>query len=112
MTTINTAQNNTFMASSIANNGIKEGFNKLGTISQELNRTLPNYQLDNDKQTALSASNKVDYEALNKASSNSLETNMIGIHTTENHIKSLVKVLEVENNLFDDSMGKIFDSWA
>lgn len=112
MSTINLVQNNHFMASNIASNGIKQGFNTLGDISQEINQTPPNYQYDKNNQSSPSVSGKVDYEALNKVSSNSLETNIIDLNTTENQVKSLAKVLEVENNLFDDSMGKIFDSWA
>lgn len=99
--------NTSFTASSIATNGIKQGFEQLAQTSQSINRSLPNYQTDQ-----LDNGNVVNYEALNKASSESLESNILNLKTSENQIKSLAKVIDVENKLFDQSMGKIFDGWA
>ncbi|BCN93401.1 hypothetical protein THMIRHAM_11860 [Thiomicrorhabdus immobilis] len=96
-----------FTASTIATNGIKQGFEQLAQTSQSINRSLPNYQIEQPDNT-----NAINYEALNMVASESLETNIIDLKTSENQIKSLAKVIEVENKLFDESMGKIFDGWA
>lgn len=98
-------QTTSFSAASIATNGINKGFHQLGTISHDIASSLT------DNHTATQQAT-VNYDALNKAPAKTLENSMLSMIGTENQIKSLVKVLEVENKLFDDSIGKIFDSWA
>ena len=98
-------QTASFSAASIATNGINKGFNQLGAISHDIASSLT----DNNQPTQQAT---VNYDALNEAPTKTLENKMLNMIGTENQIKSLVKVLEVENKLFDDSLGKIFDSWV
>jgi len=94
-------QTASFSASSIATNVINKGFNQLGAISHDIASSLTD-----TKQAT------VNYDALHEAPTKTLENSMLSMIGTENQIKILVKVLEVENKLFDESLGKIFDSWA
>ncbi|WEJ61537.1 hypothetical protein [Thiomicrorhabdus lithotrophica] len=98
-------QTASFSASSIATNGINKGFNQLSAISHDIANSLTDNNASTQKAT-------VNYDALNEVPKKTLESNILNMVGTENQIKSLVKVLEVENKLFDDSLGKIFDSWA
>jgi len=98
-------QTASFSASSTATNGINKGFTQLGAISHDIASSLG----DNNTLTKQAT---VNYDALNDAPTKTLENSIINMIGTENQIRSLVKVLEVENKLFDESLGKIFDSWA
>ena len=98
-------QTASFSAASIATNGINKGFNQLGAISHDIASSLTDNNTSTQKAT-------VNYDTLNEMPKKTLESNMLNMIGTQNQIKSLVKVLEFENQLFDDSLGKIFDSWA
>jgi len=105
--------NTPISASSIAQNGIQKGFESLKQYSQQVNSSIVTPQPSQTKSTPAESNNNINYDLLNQLSSTpSLETSLIGIKSTELHIKGLVKVLEVENKLFDDTLGRIFDTKA
>jgi len=98
-------------ASSIAQNGIQKGFESLNQYSQQINSSTAIAQTSQIKNGPTESNNNINYDLLNQLTDiPSLETNLIGIKSTELNIKSLVKVLEVENQLFDDTLGRIFDT--
>lgn len=98
-------QTTSFSASSIATNGLNKGFNQLGAISHDIANSLTDKNAPTQKVT-------INYDVLNEMPKKTIESSMLNMIGTENQIKSLVKVLEVENQLFDDSLGKIFNNWA
>lgn len=98
--------NNSLNASAIAKNGLNNGYNQLTKQSQSIAESL----ITPGQQPAT-----VNYEALNQASAtppSSITNNLLNMQSTETQMQSLVKVLEVEKGLFDESLGKIFDGWA
>lgn len=96
---------NTLSAASIAKQGINQGFDRLAQHSHDIATSLVDHQA---KET--NPSPEINYEALNQYSKNSLETSIVNMQRTKVQIQSLAKVLEVENKLFEDSLGRIFDT--
>ncbi|MDX1351736.1 MAG: hypothetical protein R3254_01900 [Thiomicrorhabdus sp.] len=100
-------------ASMIASNGLNHGAKQLNQISQSINQTLvaqnPVTQSVNQN---LPPYKEVNYDNLNNLPQNSLEDNLLGLNQTKTQMLALMKVLEVEQENVDASLGKIFDNWV
>ena len=97
----------------IANNGLSNGFNQLNQISQSINHSLLEQNTSSTKANQpLPPYSPANYDALNTPQNPSLENSLIGLTQTKTQMLSLIKVLEVEQENFDSSLGKIFDNWA
>lgn len=100
-----------FNASSIAQNAFKQGEKALTAYSDNINASLKQQNAivkgESLPETQFNYQNFLQAEPVP-----SVEQNLLGIHMTEKHMLSLLKVIETEKQTFDQSMGKIFDGWA
>ena len=100
-------------ASMIASQGLNNGYNQLNKIAQSINHDLVEQNADiNQLNQNLPVYSPVDHDALNSFQNPSLENNLVELSQTKVQMLSLMKVLEVEQENFDSSLGKIFDNWA
>lgn len=100
--------NNALSAISITQQGISQGYERLAQHSLTITHSLINQAPAESLPPA-----KLNYEALNQVQQpGSLENGLLDMQRTETQILSLLKVIEVENQLFDNALGKIFDGWA
>ncbi|GAB6070256.1 hypothetical protein JCM30760_13530 [Thiomicrorhabdus hydrogeniphila] len=97
-------------ATQTASNALNMQFTHLNSISQSINHSL----VSQNKTADYTAPNySVLDSTLNKNSmSNTVESNLLDLNTTKLQSLSLLKVMEVENNNINSSLGKIFDNWA
>ena len=103
-----TSVSNQLAASPIAMDGLQQGYKQLEKISQDINQSfVPEKNKNNIEPVNDFKADK--FEELNKPSLKSLESSLIGSVQTETQMQALLKVLQVEKQLFDNSIGKIFD---
>ena len=93
----------------IAQNGLNQGANRLGQISHEIASSIKHSQ-PTAAATETPAINASLLDEMNARPASSLEDNLVNLHLTKHQMLSLTKVLEVENQLFDDALGRIFDT--
>ncbi len=93
-------------ASNIANQGVSDGLNQLRKHSHDIAYSIVKPVAKDNNPVS------IDYDALNAYQPDSLENSLVNMGRTKLQIQSLAKILEVENKLFEDSIGKIFDAKA
>ncbi|QCU90155.1 hypothetical protein [Thiomicrorhabdus sediminis] len=100
-----------FNASSIAQNAFKQDEKALTAYSDHINASLKQQNAiakgEYLPEARLNYQNYLEAEPVP-----GVEQNLLGIHMTEKHMLSLLKVIETEKQTFEQSMGKIFDGWA
>lgn len=99
-------------------NGLNNGSNQLNNIAQSINNQL----IQQNPANSVAGSNQANpvlppysppnYSNLNTTQPATIEENIIGMTQTKTQMLSLMKVLEVEKENFDSSIGKIFDNWV
>lgn len=92
-------------AGATAQQGINKGFDQLAHHSHNIASSIVEHKAEENGV-------EIDYEALNKLAPDSLEDSIVNMQRTKVQIQSLAKLLEVENQLFEDSLGRIFDTKA
>jgi len=97
-------------ATSLAQQGINQGFDRLAEHSQSITHTLVENSVTDNPSSVVNKG--VNYDALNQLAPETLENSMVNMQQTKVQIQSLAKVIEVENQIIDKSLGKIFDGWA
>ena len=100
-----TSVSNQLAASPIAMDGLQQGYKQLEKISQDINQSL----VPEKNKEPMNDFKSDKFEELNKPSLKSLESSLIGSVQNETQMQVLLKILQVEKQLFDNSIGKIFD---
>lgn len=96
----------TSSAGQIAKQGLDAGFEKLTQQSSDIARSIIAPDIEANNPTTF------DYSVLEQPTLSSLEDSLVNMHLNKTQMLSLIKVLEVENELFDDALGRIFDTKA
>ncbi len=92
------------MPFAIAQQGIQQGFQQLSKQSSDIAQSIIPPEPESSQPVGF------NFDALNEFPSESLENSLVNMQRTKFQIQSLAKVIEVEKQLFDDSLGRIFDT--
>jgi len=93
-------------AGQIAEQGLDAGFKRLTQQSSDIAQSIITPDINENGPTTF------DYSALEQPTQSSLEDSLVNMHLNKTQMQSLIKVLEVEKQLFEDALGRIFDTKA
>lgn len=97
----------TFSANTLS--GLKSYSEQLNEISNDINNNLINPQHNIETSTKEPFNLETNLSVINKPTQRTLEQSLVDTVQTKTHIQALLKMLEIENELYDQSLGKIFN---
>lgn len=99
-------------ATHLALNGLNNGYERLAQNTKSINQSLINQNKVEQNQASNGTLNPptANYSELNNPPQSSLADGLVGLVQNKTQMQSLLKIISIEKQLFDNDLGKVFDT--